>query len=150
MLSMHTTDATRDLLLLRHVVATCYPKILHRLNHTVGSKPFLNSLRQVAKLRFRYKAFEYSPPQSISSRNLSAREAEAKDIDMDFLRYYKIDAATIGSKIPHIVNKVHLLAAGNMIELYDRKTAAEFGILFGHLIDSSSPQSGLWMCIAPS
>ena len=51
----NTTSRNRGYQLLRYVVATCYPKILLRLNHAVGSRPYLNSLHAVAKIGFKYK-----------------------------------------------------------------------------------------------
>ena len=142
----NTTSRNRGYQLLRYVVATCYPKILLRLNHAVGSRPYLNSLHAVAKIGFKYKRSGHKKIKpGLSGQYLEKEIEEAKEYDESFLRFYVLKDGKerqIGLHIPRIVEKAHLLATSESVEIYDKDTCSEFGLLFDHLLVSF--ESAIW------
>src|SRR5271154_1650780 len=44
--------------LLRYVIATCYPKMIHRLGHRTLSQPYIDSLIQVTTFQFDESQFD--------------------------------------------------------------------------------------------
>src|SRR6266567_5086025 len=56
--------------ILRYVVATCYPKMIHRLGHRTLSKPYIQSLNQVTTFRYDKSMFDKGLTAEIESDRL--------------------------------------------------------------------------------
>ncbi len=112
-----TNSRSHGYQLLRYVVATCYPKILRRLNHAVASRHYLNSLHAVAKIGFEYKRSGYKKIKpGLSGQYLEKKIEDAKESDKGFLQFYVLEDGKerqIGLHIPRIVERAHLLATSD-------------------------------------
>jgi len=103
--------------LLRYVVATCYPKMIRRLNHKTLSLPFIKALEQIQTFTFH-------------ESKLDQEQKEETKSDILFLTNFLPHAApALSIEIPKIKEKIEVLMGTedrSAFRLYTQDTCAEF------------------------
>jgi hypothetical protein len=104
--------------LLRYIIATCYRKMLRRLNHNTLSRPYFLSLKSVEDVTFN---------ESLRGQPSMLETAS----DWLFLENVVLDGGhTLRTPIPHILEQANLAVANQNFQLYNQNTCKEFHFLF--------------------
>lgn len=115
--------------ILLYVIATCFPKIRHRLLHETVSQPYIQSLRQLQVTDIQFDESKLDKASGIESEN-----------DRLFLETYVLSVAGAGldfsNRFPNIIEQAKLAGDEKPFQLYSNKTYAEFHELLIYLLES--------------
>lgn len=108
-----------------YVVATCFPKILERLNHQTISQPYFSSLQQL-------KSFEFKegPSEEIRKSRKSQEKNDSLLLSSLLLRQQ------LSNKYPALTKLAKQDAAKEPYTLYSKDTYLEFHLLLIDLLSS--------------
>jgi hypothetical protein len=106
-----------------YIIATCYPKILRRLESKLSTS-YINSLTQLSDIQF--GQFQYEPPS----------KAEIENDRLFLVNFLAPTAADsrIQTQIPSILEQANLAEKGKDFQLYTATTCMEFHALFCELL----------------
>jgi len=108
--------------ILLYVIATCYPKMIHRLGHRTLSKPYIQSLNEVKTFRYDKSMFDKGLTAEIESDRL-------------FLVEFMLSASSrLHIKFPKIMEQAKLAEDSKPFQLYTKDTCAEFHKLLNELL----------------
>ena len=112
--------------LLRYVVATCYPKMINRLNNQTWSQPYIDSLKRISTVEF-------------DESRLERDRVSAKEIDNDrqfLLNFFLPISSSLRTKVPKLIKQAENAKSNKDLQLYTEDTCEEFHRLLIELLDA--------------
>src|SRR6266699_1406515 len=120
MVPKQTPSLSKRLLL--YVIATCYPKMIHRLGHQTLSEPYIQSLNQVMTFQFDESKVDQRSTDEITNDRL-------------FLVKFMLPAcSSLRTKIPKLMQQAKLAEDSKPFQLYTKDTCMEFHELLNELL----------------
>jgi hypothetical protein len=108
--------------LLLYVIATCHPKMIHRLEHQTLSEPYIQSLNQVTTFQFDESKVDQGSTVEITNDRL-------------FLVKFVLPASSgLHTKIPKLIQQAKLAEDSKPFQLYTKDTCMEFHELLNELL----------------
>jgi hypothetical protein len=126
LITMKEDPESPDNRLLRYVVATCYPKMINRLNHRTWSQPYIDSLKRITTVEF-------------DESRLERDRVSAKEIDNDrqfLLNFFLPISSSLQTKVPKLIKQAENAKSNKDLQLYTEDTCEEFHRLLIELLDA--------------